>query len=49
MNDLKFLTNRDLIQKVIASLRKTEETVISWGLSNIATYNIAKTEAILFS
>lgn len=30
-------------------MEKTGETVLSWGLSNAVTYDIAKTEAILFS
>ncbi len=30
-------------------MEKTGETVLRWGLSNAVTYDIAKTEAILFS
>lgn len=31
-----------------ASLEKMGETVLKWGLSNAVTFDIAKTEAILF-
>ena len=48
MDDLRFLANGNLIQEVAASLEKTRETVIRWGLSNAVTYDIAKTEDILF-
>lgn len=31
------------------SLEKTEEIVLRWGFSNMATYDIAKIKVILFS
>lgn len=37
------------IQDVATRLEKIGETVLRWGLFNAVTYNIAKTEAILFS
>lgn len=49
MDDLGFLTSGNSIQEVATTLEITGETVIRWGLANAVTYNIAKTEAILFS
>ncbi len=49
MDNLGFLANGNSIEKVAANLEKTRETVLRWGISNAVMYNIAKTEAILFS
>lgn len=49
MNDLGFLASGNLIQEVATILKKMGETVIRWGFTNAVTYDIAKTEAILFS
>lgn len=48
MDDLGFLASGNSIQEVASSLEKTGETVLRWGLSNAVTYDIAKTEVILF-
>ena len=49
MDDLSFLASGNSIQEVATTLEKTGETVIKLGLPNAVTYDIAKTEAILFS
>lgn len=49
MDDLGFLASGDSIQEVAISLEKTGEAVLRWELANAVTFNIAKTEAILFS
>lgn len=49
MDDLGFLASGNSIQEVANCLEKTGEAVLRWGLSNAVTYDIAKTEAILFS
>ncbi len=48
MDDLEFLANGNSLQEVAVSLEKMRETVLRWTLSNAVTYDIAKTEAILF-
>lgn len=48
MDNLGFLASNNSIKKVTTSLETTEETVLKWRLSNAITYNIIKTEAILF-
>lgn len=45
MDDLGFLVSGNSV----TSLVKTGEAVLKWGLSNAVTYDIAKTEAMLFS
>lgn len=49
MDDLGFLASKNSAQEVVIGLEKTGEAVIQWGLSNAVTYDIAKTEVILFS
>ncbi len=49
IDDLGFLASGNSIQKIAITLEKMGETVIKWELSNVVTYDIAKTEAILFS
>ena len=49
MDALAFLASGNSIHELATSLGKTGETVLRWGLSNAVTYDIAKTEAILFS
>lgn len=48
MDDLKFWTSGKLIKQITISLEITGESILRWRLSNIVTYNIAKTEAILY-
>lgn len=48
INNLGFLANGNSIKEVTISLEITGKTVLRWGLSNIVTYNIIKTETILF-
>lgn len=49
MNDLGFLASRNSFQEVASCLEKTGKAVLRWGFSNAVIYEIAKTEAILFS
>ncbi len=49
VDNLGFLDNGNSIEEVAASLEKTGETVLRWEISNAVMYDIAKTEAILFS
>lgn len=49
IDDLGFLASGNSIKEVATSLEKTGEAVLRWGLSNAVTYDIGKTEAILFS
>lgn len=48
MDNLRFLASCNSIKKVAISLKTTEKTVFRQRLSNTITYNITKTEAILF-
>lgn len=48
VNDLRFWVSGNLIQKVAISLKKTREAIFGWELFNAVTYDVTKTEAILF-
>lgn len=49
IDELEFLASGNLVWEVTTSLEKTGETVLNWGLDNIVPYDMAKTEAILFT
>ena len=49
MYNLGFLASGNLVWEVAISLEKTRETMLSWGLDNAVSYDMAKTEAILFT
>lgn len=42
INDLKFLPNRNFIQKVIISLKKTGKIISKYEFLNVVIYNIAQ-------
>ena len=49
MDDLTFLTSDNSINKIVTGLEKTGIIALQQGTSNLVTYNMSKTEAILFS
>lgn len=49
MDDLGFLDSGNSIQEVATNLEKTGKVVLRWGLANAVTFDIAKTQAILFT
>lgn len=48
MDDLGFLASGESVQEVATSLEKIGDAVVEWGFSNAVTYDVAKTEALLF-
>lgn len=49
IDKLRFLTSNNFIKEIAASFKIKGEIVLRWGLLNAITYDIHKTEAILFS
>ncbi len=49
VDDLGFIAAGSSVQEVVKILEKVAKKVLGWGMLNAVTYNIAKTEAILFS
>ena len=49
MDDLAFLTSNHFIKKVIILFEKAGKNTLEWGTNNKVTYDMSKTEAILFS
>ena len=49
MNDLGFIASSSSVIEVVKILEKVAKVVFKWGERNAITYDIAKTEAVLFS
>jgi hypothetical protein len=49
MDDIGLLTSRNSIQKVSEILETAEKEAISWGLTNNVSFEVNKTEAVLFT
>ena len=49
MNDLGFLVASNSVIKIKKILEKAGKFTLNWGFRNVVTYDIGKTEAILFS
>lgn len=49
IDDLGFIALGRLVKKIVKVLEKVAQEVIKWGRLNIVTYDISKTEAVLFS
>jgi hypothetical protein len=49
MDDISFLISKNLIQKVSEILKTAEKEIISWELTNNVSFEINKTETILFT
>ena len=49
VDDLAFLISNCSINKIAKVLEKAGKIALQWGTSNSVTYDISKTEAILFS
>ena len=49
VDDLGFIASGYSVKEITKALEKVAQTVIQWGKSNAVTYDIAKTEAAIFS
>lgn len=49
VDDLGFVASGHSIKGIVKALEKVAQTVVGWGIANAVTYDIAKTEAVLFS
>ena len=49
VDDLGFIASGYSVKEIAKALEKVAQTVIKWGNSNAVTYDIAKTEAAMFS
>lgn len=49
MGDLGFLTAGHSVREITKTLEEAEKMALRWGEYNVVTYNISKTEDILFS
>ncbi len=49
IDDLGFLTADRLVSKIAKTLEKVGRIALEWGANNAVTYDISKTEAVLFS
>ena len=49
VDDLGFLASENSVTEIVRSLEKVAKELIEWGKQNAATYDISKTEAVLFS
>lgn len=49
VDDLGFITADWSINKIAKTLEKAGDIVVEWGVSNAVTYDMSKTEAVLFS
>ena len=49
MDDLSFLTAGNSIWEIKKTLKEVRKIALDWGENNVVTYDIGKTEAILFS
>ena len=49
IDDLGFIASSSSVKEVVKILEKVAEVVLEWGGRNAVTYDVAKTEAVLFS
>ena len=49
VDDLGFIASGSSVKEIVGSLEKFAKEVIEWGKQNAVTYDISKTEAVLFS
>ena len=49
VDDLGFVASGHSIKDIVKALEKVAQTVVGWGIANVVTYDIAKTEVVLFS
>lgn len=48
MDDLKFLVKGQLVLEIKKLLEKAGKIALNWAINHIITYDISKTEAMLF-
>lgn len=49
VDDLGFIISGYLVKNIVKALNKVAQTGLAWKNTNAITYNIAKTEAVIFS
>ena len=49
IDDLGFIASGSPVKEIVKALEKVAKEVIEWGRLNAVTYDISKTEAVLFS
>ena len=49
VDDLGFITADQSLNKIAKTLEKAGRIVLEWGVNNAVTYDMSKTEAVLFS
>ena len=49
VDDLGFIASGSSVKEVVKTLEKVAQAVLEWGMLNAVTYDMAKTEAVLFS
>ena len=49
VDDLGFIVSGSLVKEVVKTLENIAKAVLDWGRLNAVTYDISKTEAVLFS
>ena len=48
VNDLRFIVEEESATKIVTTLKTVSKTVIQWDLKNAISYNVNKTETVLF-
>lgn len=48
VHDLGFITTDQSISKIAKTIGKTRHIALEWGANNAVTYDMSKTEAVLF-
>ena len=49
VDDLGFIASGNSVKEIVKALEKVAKEVIEWGRLNAVTYDMSKTEAVLFS
>lgn len=49
VDDLEFIAYGHSTKDIVKALEKMAQTVVEWGNVNVVTYDIANTEAMIFS